>query len=114
MSTESKKPGAIMLWAFAAVAAACVAAAPTASAEPSLPVPGAGSANQAIEQLQSLGYTVSVNWLEGHPNVPLSECRVTGISGLRTPTTSTDIMMMLMEPAEFDTAYVDVACPNAK
>jgi hypothetical protein len=60
------------------------------------------------------GYNVSINWLEGHPNVPLKECKVTGISGLNGSTTSTDIMMMLMEPTEFDTVYVDVACPNAK
>ena len=103
MNVESKKPAAIMLWAFAAAAAATVAAAPTASADPILPVPGSGPANQAIEQLQSLGYTVSINWLEGRPNVPLTECRVTGISGLR-----------VMQPGQFDTAYVDVACPNAK
>ena len=84
-----------------------VAAAPIAAAEPMLPVPGEGPASEAIQQLQSDGYNVSINWLTGHPNVPLLECKVTGISGLPAATTST-------EPVQVDTVYVDVACPNAK
>jgi hypothetical protein len=76
-SITSHKPRNITLRAFAAVASASVAAAPTASADTILPVPGSGPADQAIQQLQSLGYNVS-------------------------------------KPAQFDTVYVDVACPNAK
>jgi hypothetical protein len=97
----------VVFWAVAAGAAVSVAAAPIAYADPILPVPGGGPASEAIQQLQSAGYNVSINWLEGHPNVPLSECKVTGISGLRAATTTP-------QPAEFDTVYVDVACPNAK
>lgn len=64
----------------------------------------AAGADVAIQQLQSAGYTVSINWLEGHPNVSLRECSVTGISGLNGSTTSNG----------FETVYVDVSCPNAK
>jgi hypothetical protein len=102
-------------WAIVAGAALSLAAAPSAAAsDPILPRPGDGPADVAVQQLQSAGYNESINWLEGHPNVPLSECKVTGISGLSGSTTPTDVMMMLMEPAEFDTVYVDISCPNAK
>ncbi len=101
-------------WAAVASAAVALAVAPAAAAAPpSLPTPGDGPASIAVQQLQSAGYNVSINWLEGHPNVPLSECKVTGISGLRVSMTQTD-GMTLMEPARFDTAYVDIVCPNAK
>lgn len=101
--------------AVAAGAAVSLATAtPAAADDQILPRAGDGPADVAIQQLQSAGYTVSVNWLEGHPNVPLRECIVTGISGLSGSTTSNDVMTMLVEPDEFDTAYVDVSCPNAK
>lgn len=112
MTVKSLKVVRATLWAVGASAAVMMATAPIAAADSILPVPGNGPASDAIQQLQSAGYNVSINWLEGHPNVPLSECKVTGISGLRATMTSTD--MMLMESAGFDTAYVDVACPNAK
>lgn len=89
-------------------------AAPHAVADPALPVAGGGSASDTVSQLEAAGYTVSINYLEGRPNVPLNECKVTGISTFGAAMTSTDIMMMLLEPDEFDTAYIDVACPNAK
>jgi hypothetical protein len=107
MTGKSLRPRNVVLWAVAAGAAVSVAAAPIADADPILPVPGGGPASEAIQQLQSAGYNVSINWLEGHPNVPLLECKVTGISGLPAATTTT-------QPAAFDTVYVDVACPNAK
>lgn len=104
MTTRPLKPVNVVLWAIAAGAAVSIAAAPTAAADPILPVPGGGPASEAIQQLQSAGYNVSINWLEGHPNVPLSECRVNNISGVTGP----------LQPGQFDTVYVDVACPNAK
>ena len=115
MSVEAKaiRAGRWMVWAIGA-SAVVLAAAPTAIADPVLPVAGGGSASDAVSQLQSAGYTVSVNYLEGRPNVPLSECKVTGITTFGAAMTSSTVMMMLMEPEEFDTAYVDVACPNAK
>ncbi len=103
-------------WALLAAGAATIVlvAAPHAAADPVLPVAGGGSASDAVSQLQSAGYTVSINYLEGRPNVPLNECKVTGITTFGAAMTSTTIMMMLMEPDEFDTAFIDVACPNAK
>ena len=40
--------------------------------------------------------------------------QVTGITTFGAAMTSSSVMMMLMEPDEFDTAYLDVVCPNAK
>jgi hypothetical protein len=98
-------------WAVVAGAAVTLAAAPPAAAnDPILPTAGNGPADVAIQQLQSAGYNVSINWLEGHPNVPLKECLVTGISGLNASTTSHDVA----RPGQLDTVYVDVSCPNAK
>jgi hypothetical protein len=86
-------------------AAASIAVAPPAAADPALPVPGSGSASDAINQLQVAGYDVQVNWLEGRPNVPLRECSVIGIHdpNLGPPSTTS-----------LSTVYVDVTCPNAK
>jgi hypothetical protein len=47
---------------------------------------------------------VTVNYLQGRPNVPLSECRVNGINNPSAPTASPSTV----------TVYVDVLCPNAK
>ena len=115
ITVKSLNPATALPWALVDGTALAVAAAPSAAANDQiLPRPGDGPADMAVQQLQSAGYNVSINWLEGHPNVPLSECKVTGISGLSGSTTPTDVMMMLMEPAEFDTVYVDISCPNAK
>lgn len=94
MTVKSLKPGSIALCAVSAGAAAVVVTAPIAGADPILPMAGNGPASDAIQQLQSAGYNVSINWLEDRPNVPLTECKVTGIWGLRGTTTSTDVMMM--------------------
>jgi hypothetical protein len=94
----------VALSAVAAGTAVWISAAPVAAADdPILPVAGNGSASDGIQQLQSAGYNVSINWLEGHPNVPLRECKIDDISGLGATTSS-----------GFDTVYVDVECPNAK
>jgi hypothetical protein len=99
------KKFAITIISAGAMAAAAVGLAGTAAADDQiLPKAGDEPADVTIQQLQSDGYTVSINWLDGYPNVPLGECKVTGISGLGGST----------QPAEFETAYVDVACPNAK
>lgn len=90
--------------ALSAVAAVWLSTAPMAAADdPILPVAGNGSASDGIQQLQAAGYNVSINWLEGHPNVPLRDCKIDNISGLEGATSS-----------GFDTVYVDVECPNAK
>ena len=49
--------------------------------------------------------STTFNWLEGHPNVPLRECRVTAINDPSSSPVSSSTL---------ETVYVDVACPNAK
>jgi hypothetical protein len=85
--------------------AASIAATPIASADPVFPRAGAESASATVMDLQAQGFDVVINWLQGHPNVPLAECRVNGINnpGNAVPNTST-----------LSTVYVDVLCPNAK
>jgi hypothetical protein len=70
-----------MLWAnpayrgaflVAAATAAAIASAPIAAAEPALPTAGSESASATLSDLQSQGYNVTVNYLQGRPNVPLS------------------------------------------
>lgn len=113
INSHARGLGRTALWAVAAAAA--VTTAPIASANPAiLPTPGNGPASVAVQQLESAGYNVSINWLEGHPNVPLSDCKVTSISGLKVTVTQSDVVMMSMDSGSFDTVYVDVACPNAK
>src|SRR5258708_32191302 len=97
----------VVFWVVAAGAAVSVAAAPIADAEPILPVPGGGPASEAIQQLQSAGYNVSINWLGGHPNVPVSEGKATCISGRRAATATTPT-------AECDTVYVRGTCPHER
>jgi hypothetical protein len=99
------KSGNAVLWLSIAGAAASIAAAPIATASTDLPTPGVGPASEAIDQLQAQGFNVSINWLEGHPNVPLRECRVTSVNN---PSSSP------VSSSELTTVYVDVACPNAK
>ena len=97
---------AFVPWVAAAGATAAMVAAPIATADSAaLPVPGAGPANEAIDDLQADGFNVMINWLEGHPNVPLSECEVNAI---HDPNSSA------VSPSTFQTIYVDVTCPNAK
>jgi len=99
------KSGNVLVWLAAVGATASIAAAPIAAADMPLPTPGAGPASEAIDQLQAQGFNVSINWLEGHPNVPLRECRITSINN---PSSSP------VSSSELSTVYVDVACPNAK
>jgi hypothetical protein len=94
----SKKSKNLTLWAISATAAISIATAPNAAADPILPTAGNGSASDAVSQLQAAGYTVSLNFLEGIPNVPLRECRTQSIS----------------DPGEFATVMLDITCPNAK
>ena len=61
------------------MAAAAVAYAPVATAEPVWPVAGAEDARATIDDLQAQGYDVQINWVSGIPMVPLYRCKVTGI-----------------------------------
>ena len=87
-------------------AAASVAAAPIATADDAIfPTAGAESASATVMDLEAQGFDVVINWLQGHPNVPLSECRVNGIN---------NPSHMAPDPATLSNVYVDVVCPNAK
>jgi hypothetical protein len=70
------------------IAAAAVAIAPVADADPV----SHGSASSVIDDLKTQGYLVQIN--------PLDVCQVTGVN---IPGDT---------PASRTTAYVDVSCPN--
>ena len=60
---------------------ALIALSPLASADPpNIPEPGSESAAATIGDLDSAGYDVSVQYENGAPNVPLSQCTVTDIN----------------------------------
>jgi hypothetical protein len=101
LSFPPRQRAALLVTAGAAIA---IAAAPIAGADPSLPTAGSESASATINDLQAQGFTVTVNYLQGHPNVPLSECRVNAINNPSAPTDSPSTV----------TVYIDVLCPNAK
>jgi hypothetical protein len=85
---------------FAAAALAC---APVAAAEPVWPVAGAESAGATIDDLRAQVYDVQINWVSGISSVPLSRCKVTAI---HNPDHSSE------SANTFTTVYVDVSCPN--
>jgi hypothetical protein len=73
--------GASML-VGAAVAAAAVVVAPTANADdPNLPVAGSESARQTLNDITALGYNPVLQYENGVPDVPLSQCAVTTVDG---------------------------------
>jgi hypothetical protein len=70
-----------------------------------------GSAADVVKALQERGYNVQIN---GQPNgMQLSRCTATGVEGLNGTMTMASVMMMLMQPPEFDTVFVDVSCPSS-
>lgn len=88
-----------------ALCAAALALATTAGADPVIPRAGDSSAADTVAALQAAGFDTRVDFLEGNPNVPLGECKVTTILNPNGPMAS----MLMMS-----TVYVQVACPNAK
>jgi hypothetical protein len=67
---------------------------------------GGSSADQAVNDLRARGYNVQLN-LNSTRDVPLSECTVTGVSGLPK-----NLPVGSSAPAtQFTTVYVDVNCP---
>jgi hypothetical protein len=78
------------------IAAAAVAVAPVAVADPV----SHGSASSVIDDLKSQGYLVQINWVSGYNTEPLDVCQVTGVN---IPGDTS---------ASRTTAYVDVSCPN--
>ena len=86
------------------LAAAAIAVAPVADADLVFPTPGSESVGATVADLKAQGFSVMINYLEGHPDVPLSECQVTAINNPSAPTADPSTV----------TVSVDVACPNAK
>lgn len=94
MSVKSLSFGAL---SAAAGAAALIALAPIAAAEPIEPVGGGQSPGQTVKDLTNQGYDVQLNWVDGMPDVvPLSQCTVTNIN-----------------TEDGKKAYVSVSCPPA-
>lgn len=76
MSLHLRYVAALMIGAGASIALA-----PLASADPpNIPEPGSESAAATIGDLDSAGYDVSINYENGTPNTPLSQCTVTDIN----------------------------------
>mgnify|MGYP001549783445 FL=1 len=84
--------------AVAGTLAAALALAGTASASTT----DAGSAADVIEALQQQGYSVQLN---GTADVPLTECRATGVHGVP------DAAPNGLPTLRFTTVYVDISCP---
>ena len=88
----------------AGVVAATIVTAPVAAADLVVPTAGSESPGATVKDLKAQGFSVVINYLEGTPDVPLSECHVTGIDNPNAPTADPSTV----------TVSVDVACPNAK
>ena len=90
----------------AALAASFVVAstvsAPIARADPVWPVGGGEDAASTIDDLQSQGYDVAINWVSGYPTVPLFECWVDAVHNPDGPA----------NPTRLSTVYVDIGCPS--
>ena len=84
-------------------AALSLAHVPVAAAEPVWPVAGAESAGATIDDLETQGYDVQINWGSGVSSVPLSRCKVTAIHNPNHSAPSENTL---------ETVYVDVSCPN--
>ena len=81
---------------FAACCAVAGVAGPLAAADPE----DGGSAQSVIDDLQSKGYLVQINWVNGQDTKPLALCTVAGVNN------PGDL------PPGKATVYVDVMCPN--
>ena len=69
-------------------AAASVAIAPIAAA---VPEAGSEAADATISDLKAEGYNVRINYVSGTPDVPLSECSVTGIDTAAAPVATVSV-----------------------
>jgi hypothetical protein len=78
MSLKARHVAPLLLGLSAAVS---ISMAPTALADPpSIPEPGDESAAATIRDLDALGYDVQLQFENGTPDVPLSQCQVTDIN----------------------------------
>jgi len=81
-------------------AAAAIAVAPLAAADPALPGAGAEDAATTINAYQDNGYDVQINYTNGIPDVDLSQCWVNSVN-------TNDA-----SAGGLKTVYVDVECPK--
>jgi hypothetical protein len=71
-----------------------------------LAIPLAGEpADQAVNTLETEGYVVRINEAV---SVPLSQCSVTGVNGLR----GTEDNGVLEDASRLNVAFLDVNCPS--
>jgi hypothetical protein len=83
-----------------AVLAAVLLTAPTAVADPpSLPQPGSESAAATVGDLDNAGYDVVLQYENGSPGSPMSQCNVTNIDTVGSAGS---------QPL----AYVTISCPK--
>jgi hypothetical protein len=61
------------------------------------------SAADTVRQLTDEGYSVQIN---GTAEVPLAECRTTGVHGIPNGVRGD------MDPLQSTTVYVDISCPS--
>lgn len=78
-----------------------IGAAPMATSDPT---PGTQTADLIIHELNSEGYTVSINWIGGLSSLPLNRCRVNAI---HNPNRGVPAL-----PKTSVTVHVDVQCPD--
>ena len=83
-------------WAAAAVSAGLLGLAPAAAAD---------TAQTTVDDLQSRGYIVAINWVDGNTGAPLATCRVVAV---HNPDSSGG------DSATATTVYVDVSCPRGQ
>lgn len=95
----SLKPRHFAPLLVAAGAAASIAVVPTAAADDVMP-PVGQSPVEAIQDLESEGYNIGINWTRGYPEVPLYECTLVAI---HNPDGS--------GPKDNTTVYLDISCP---
>ena len=84
-------------------AVASMAVAPISAADPVWPVGGAEPADATIQDLETQGYDVQINWVTGYPSVPLYECWVDAIHNPNTGPRE-DILT---------TVWVAIGCPSS-
>ncbi len=80
---------------------AWLALVPIAAADSVLPGAGSEDASATIKDLKAQGYNVSINWVNGYPDVSLSQCWVNSINTADASGQST-----------LKTVYVDIECPK--
>ena len=90
--------------AVSALATGAVGFAGSAAAAPT----GGPNAADTIDQLTAQGYNVQVNVQNGPRSSLLSECTVTGVTGM----SGTNAMGKPLTPAQAGTVYIDINCPN--